>query len=169
MRRFLLICLGTMALLIILVFTVAGATSTPQVGGAYVVSCSPTPAVPSTLYAPGYDFYPHVYDGTAAGADAFVAAHPGPCWTTYYITAGQVPTSPTSTTTTVPSTTTTTVPPTTTTTTTTVAPTTTTTTTTPPTTTTTQPPPPTTTTTQPSAYCIAHPKKHARKCPGEKK
>ena len=61
-------------------------TTTPASGSAYVISCQPTgDPLNVTLGQPGVDYYPHAYDGSVAGAQAFVDANGGQCWQTYYV------------------------------------------------------------------------------------
>lgn len=77
----------------------------------YVVSCTPYTPNGATLYPAGFGYFPRAYDGTTAGATAFVTANPG-CWQT--VPDGSSPTTttthPVTTTTTSPATTTTTKP-----------------------------------------------------------
>ena len=60
-------------------------TTTQPQNTAYVVSCVPDidPAQVS-LYPANQNLYPHVYDGTPAGAQAFVDSNQGQCWQIYY-------------------------------------------------------------------------------------
>ena len=46
---------------------------------AYVLGCSPTVPQGSTLYPHSSNLFPHAFDGSLAGAEAYVSSHPG-CW-----------------------------------------------------------------------------------------